>query len=64
MTTLPIGKKAIGLKWVYKFKLKPDGTVDRYKGQLVAVEEIFRALCTPSRESPHNQKLRSKGQKR
>ncbi|KAL0446351.1 UNVERIFIED_CONTAM: Retrovirus-related Pol polyprotein from transposon RE1 [Sesamum latifolium] len=33
---LPEGKKAIGSKWVFKLKLKPDGTVDRYKARLVA----------------------------
>ena len=31
---LPPGKKLVGCKWVYKFK--PDGTVERYKAQLVA----------------------------
>ncbi|MCO5566841.1 hypothetical protein L7F22_020523 [Adiantum nelumboides] len=30
------GKKAIGTKWVYKLKRKPDGEIDRYKTRLVA----------------------------
>lgn len=30
ITTLPVGKRPIGCKWVYKVKLKPDGIVDRY----------------------------------
>ncbi|KAL0345869.1 UNVERIFIED_CONTAM: Retrovirus-related Pol polyprotein from transposon TNT 1-94 [Sesamum radiatum] len=33
---LPKGKKAIGSKWVFKVKLNPDGTVDRYKARSVA----------------------------
>ena len=31
LTDLPIGKKAIGTKWVYKLKRKHDGSVERYK---------------------------------
>ena len=33
---LPTGKRAIGTKWVYKLKRKPDGSIDRYKARLVA----------------------------
>ena len=33
---LHVGKKAIGCKWVFKLKCKPDGSVDRYKVRLVA----------------------------
>ena len=33
---LPLGKKPIGCKWVYKVKLKPDGTLERCKARLVA----------------------------
>ena len=37
---LPLGKKAIGTKWVYKLKRKPDGTVDCYKARLVAKGQV------------------------
>lgn len=36
LTDLPKGKRAIGSKWVYKVKTKPNGEVDRYKTHLVA----------------------------
>ena len=52
---LPLGKKAIGTTWVYKFKCKLDGSVERYKARLVAkgyaqekaidFEETFAPTC-------------------
>src|ERR1043165_4987933 len=33
---VPAGRKAIKCKWVFKTKLKVDGTVERYKARLVA----------------------------
>lgn len=36
ITNLPLGKKAITSKWMYKVKHKVDGTVDRLKDRLVA----------------------------
>ncbi|MCO5583960.1 hypothetical protein L7F22_037878 [Adiantum nelumboides] len=52
---LPPSKKAIGRKWVYKLKCKPDGEIDRYKARLVAkgyaqqkgidYEETFAPTC-------------------
>ena len=32
----PYGCKPIGCKWVFKRKLRPDGTIERYKARLVA----------------------------
>ena len=32
----PYGCKPIGCKWVFKKKLRPDGTIKRYKAKLVA----------------------------
>ena len=36
LTDLPKGYKTIGVKWVYKTKLKDNGKVDKYKARLVA----------------------------
>jgi len=36
LSELPFGCKPVGCKWVFKNKLKPDGTIDKYKAQLVA----------------------------
>ena len=35
LTPLPLGKKLIRCKWVYKIKYHPDGYVERYKARLV-----------------------------
>jgi Reverse transcriptase (RNA-dependent DNA polymerase) len=36
LTSLPRGHKAIGVKWVYKKKMNPQGEVEKYKARLVA----------------------------
>ena len=36
VTILPDNRKAIGYKWIYKIKYKPNGEIDRYKARLVA----------------------------
>lgn len=33
---LPKDKKPIGCKWVFKVKLKSDGSIERFKARLVA----------------------------
>lgn len=33
---LPKNKRPIGCRWIYKVKLNPDGTMERYKARLVA----------------------------
>ena len=33
---LPKGKTAIKLRWVFSYKLRPDGHIERYKARLVA----------------------------
>lgn len=33
---LPQGKRAIGCRWVFRIKVNADGTVDKYKGRIVA----------------------------
>ncbi|CAL2244459.1 unnamed protein product [Prunus armeniaca] len=36
LTDLPLGTTPIGYKWVFRKKLKPDGSIDKYKARLVA----------------------------
>jgi predicted alpha/beta-fold hydrolase len=33
---LPVGCKPVGCKWVFKKKIKPDDTVDKFKTRIVA----------------------------
>jgi hypothetical protein len=35
LSELPFDCKPIGCKWVFKKKLRPDGTIDKYKARLV-----------------------------
>ena len=35
LTDLPPGNKPLGPKWIFKRKMKPDGTIDKYKARLV-----------------------------
>ncbi|GJZ63797.1 retrovirus-related pol polyprotein from transposon TNT 1-94, partial [Tanacetum coccineum] len=36
LVDLPLGHKPIGHKWIFKKKLGPDGTIEKYKARLVA----------------------------
>ena len=36
LSELPFGCKPVGCKWVFKKKVRPDGTIDKYKARLVA----------------------------
>ena len=36
LTMLPLGKKAISCKWVYKVKTNNDGSIECYKARLMA----------------------------
>ena len=32
---LPLGSKPLGYKWIFKKKMKADGSIDKYKARLV-----------------------------
>jgi len=36
LVSLPPGCKTIGCKWIFKRKMKPDGSIEKYKARLVA----------------------------
>ena len=36
LTELPVNKKPVDVKWVFKLKLNPDGTISKRKARLVA----------------------------
>ena len=36
LTELPKDKTPIGYKWLFKYKLKSDGSIERFKARLVA----------------------------
>ena len=42
LVDLPAGAKPIGLKWVFKVKRNPDGSVNKYKARLVAKGYVQR----------------------
>ncbi|KAL0349953.1 UNVERIFIED_CONTAM: hypothetical protein Sradi_4144500 [Sesamum radiatum] len=55
LVDLPLGCTTIGCKWIFKKKLKPDGSVDKFKARLVAKDfktkgcnRLFRYLFSGS----------------
>jgi hypothetical protein len=48
---LPLGRNAIGNKWVFKVMAKPDGSVDCFKGRIVAQGVSQRAGVDYSKTS-------------
>lgn len=42
LVELPMGCKAIGLKWVFKIKRNADGSISKYKARLVAKGYVQR----------------------
>ena len=36
LSDLPKGSKPIGCKWIFRKKLRPDGSIEKYKARLVA----------------------------
>ena len=36
LVTLPHGQSMVGCKWIYKIKTRSDGSIERYKAQLIA----------------------------
>ena len=47
LTDLPPGNKPLGSKWIFKRKMKPDGTIDKYKAgsQRVRTKGRYGLLC-------------------
>ncbi|KAI9153880.1 hypothetical protein LWI28_017915 [Acer negundo] len=42
LVDLPDNKEVVGLKWVYKTKYRSDGSIQKYKARLVAMEYMQR----------------------
>lgn len=42
LVELPVGSKAIGLKWIFKIKRNADGTISKYKARLVVKGYVQR----------------------
>ncbi|KAK1619091.1 hypothetical protein QYE76_024608 [Lolium multiflorum] len=52
VTDRPYGCKPVGCKWVFKKKLRPDGTIEKYKARLVAKGYTQRRPPNPASREP------------
>ncbi|GJR69732.1 retrovirus-related pol polyprotein from transposon TNT 1-94 [Tanacetum coccineum] len=52
ITDLPVGRKPIGRKWVFKVKYKSSGEVERFKARLVAKGFNNNIMSAGSRDRP------------
>jgi hypothetical protein len=51
-----VGCKPVSCKWVFKKKLRPDGTIEKYKARLVAkgyTQKKERISLIPTHLLPH-----------
>ena len=59
LTTIPPGRNAIKSKWVFKARQKEDGTIERFKAQLVAQGFSQRyGICYDKTLLPYRPRLR------
>ena len=58
LSALPVGHRAIGLKWVFKVKKDPDGNIIKHKARLVAKGYARREGWTLMRSLPQWPELR------
>ena len=46
LVDLPPGSRPLGYKWIFKRKMKTDGTIDKYKARLVKVTNKRKVMIT------------------
>lgn len=50
LVNLPLSSKPLGSKWVFKRKMKPDGSIEKYKARLV-IKGYNRSVLKQPRKS-------------